>query len=253
MMPCRYHHRQYGSFSRRLVTSEQEKKTDLQLGVDLFAGPCQTSRVLCHFETRDGYTTGIGSLSWSVPDPVTLLLLARSLKHINSFLGGAHVGALGSELAAGLDQCLGLLARDFILCGTGKSDIDVADVDPWACTVNVLELVLVLCTLRQLGEGLSLDLEIGNVVDDLGSDALALGGNNGTLAVGQGDNGGSELDGLECGVLCDVARPGNGDFLSLERLLATRGVLNHVLNVCEGCQCLPRKIRAPGEEGSDSQ
>lgn len=232
---------------------KKKRETDLQLGVNLFAGPCQTSRVLCHFETRDGNTTGIGSLSWSVPDAVTLLLLARSLKHINSFLGGAHVGALSSELAAGLDQCLGLLARDFILCGTGKSDIDVADVDPWACTVNVLELVLVLCALRQLGEGLSLDLEIGNVVDDVGSDALALGGNDGTLAVGQGDNSGSELDGLECGVLCDVARPGNGDFLSLERLLATRGVLNHVLNVCKGCQCLPRVIGAPGEKDFDSQ
>jgi len=48
----------------------------LELLVDLLAGPLQALRVLCHLETRDCDTTGVGGLSGCVPDGRTLLLLS---------------------------------------------------------------------------------------------------------------------------------------------------------------------------------
>lgn len=111
---------------------------------------------------------------------------------------------------------------------------------PRACALDVLELVLVLGALAELGERLALDLEVGDVVDELGRDALVVGGDDGALGVGEGDDGGAELDGFEGGILGDVAGAGDGDSLALEGLLAGGGVLDHVLDVYTKSAILPQ-------------
>lgn len=87
----------------------------LELLVNLLRGPGQTLRVLGHLKTGDRDTTGVGGLSGSVPDGTALLLLAVSLEDIDSLLGATHVGALSDELAARLDEVLGLILRDLVL------------------------------------------------------------------------------------------------------------------------------------------
>lgn len=93
-------------------------------------------------------------------------------------------------------------------------------MDPWAGTLDVPELILVLRTLAQRRQRLSLHLQVGNVVNKFGGDALLIGGDDAALGVGEGDDGGAELDGFEGGVLGDVAGAGDGDSLAMEGLLA---------------------------------
>jgi len=206
----------------------------LELLVDLLGGPGNALAVLRHLETGNSDTTGVGGLAGSVPDGLALALLAVCLEGIDGLLCAAHVGALGDELAAGVDERLGLLAGDLVLGGRGQGDVDLAGVHPRALAFEVVELVLVLGVLGQLGQLLAVDLQVGDVVDDLGVEAGVAGGDEGALAVGERDDGAAELDDLEGGVLGDVAGAGDGDALALEGLLAAGGVLDHVLDVWRG-------------------
>lgn len=104
---------------------------------------------------------------------------------------------------------------------------------PGAGTLDVLELAAVLGAAGQLGESLAVELEVGNNVDDLRGEALLAGSDDGTLGVGERGDGTAELDDLEGGVLSDVTGTGDGNALAGERLLAARGVLDHVLNVVD--------------------
>ena len=155
-----------------------------------------------------------------------------SLEDIDGLLGAAHVGAFGDELAADGDQGLGFLARDFVLGGTGESDVDLADVGPGTGTVDVLELLVELVAGGNGGELLALNLEVGDQVDFLGGEAaLGLGEDERALAVGEGDDGTAELDDLESFELGDVAGSGECNALTGEGFLAAGDVLDHVLNV----------------------
>lgn len=108
---------------------------------------------------------------------------------------------------------------------------------PWAGTLDPLELAAVLGAVGELGELLALELDVGNDVDELGVDSLVVGGDQGTLGVGERDDGSAELDDLEGGVLGNVTGTGDGDALAGEGLLSARGVLDHVLDVlCVGNQ-----------------
>lgn len=206
----------------------------LELLVDLLGSPGDALAVLRHLETGDGNTTGIGGLAGSVPDGLARLLLAVRLEDVDRLLGAAHVGALGDELAAGGHEGLGLLFGHLVLGGGGEGDVDLADVHPGAGALDVVELVLVLGAVGELGQLLAVHLQVGDVVDEVGGDALVGGGDKSALAVGERDDGAAELDDLEGGVLGDVAGAGDGDALALERLLAAGGVLDHVLDVVDG-------------------
>lgn len=205
----------------------------LELAVNLLSSPGDALAVLRHLKTRDRDTTSVGGLAGSVPDGLALLLAAVGLEGVDGLLGAAHVGALGDELAACLDKVLGLVAGDLVLGRRGEGDVDLTGVHPGALTSDVVELVLVLGALGKLGELLAADLEVGDVVDEIGRDAGLVGGDEGTLAVGEGDDGAAKLDDLESGVLGDVAGAGDGDALALEGLLAAGGVLDHVLDVVD--------------------
>ena len=197
----------------------------LQARVDLLARPVDALRILRHLETGNGDTTGVGGLAWSVPDAVGLLLLAGRLEDVNGLLGAAHVGSLGDELAAAGDKGLGLLLADLVLGGAWKGDIDL-DVRPWALTLQELVVVVL-----EGGQWLALNLKLGNLVDILWGEVLELLGDQAAGGIGHGDDGGAELDGLESGVLGDVAGTGNGDGLALEGALL--GVGDHVINVVD--------------------
>jgi hypothetical protein len=204
----------------------------LELLVNLLGGPGDALAVLRHLQTGDSHTTGVGGLTGSVPDSRALALLAVVLEGVNSLLCAAHVGALGDELAASIDERLGLVAGDLVLGGRRKGDVDLTGVHPGTLALEVVELVLVLGVVGQLGELLAVDLEVGDVVDDVGVEAGFVGGDESSLAVGEGDDDAAELDDLEGGVLGHVSRAGDGDALALEGLLTTGGVLDHVLDVC---------------------
>lgn len=208
----------------------------LKAAVNLLSGPGDTSGVLGHLETGDSDTTGVGGLTGSVPDGSgTGVSLTVSLENIDSLLGGTHVGALGDELAASGDQSLGLVAGDLVLSGGGEGNVDLADdVGPGAGTGDVLELGAEGSDGGELGDLPTLDLDGGDGVDLLGGErALLTVEDEGTLGVGQGDDGTAELDDLEGSVLGNVAGTGDSDALAGEGLHAARGVLDHVLGVVD--------------------
>ena len=208
----------------------------LKAGVNLLTGPVDTGRVLGHLETRDGNTTSVGGLTRGVPDGSgTRVGITVGLEDIDSLLGGTHVGALSDELAASGDESLGLIAGDLVLGGGGESDIDAAgDVGPGAGTGDVLELGAEGVLGGELGDLLALDLDLSDGVDLLsGEGALLAVQDESTLGVGEGDDGATELDDLESGVLGDVSGTGDGDALTSEGFLAAGGVLDHVLDVVD--------------------
>jgi len=202
----------------------------LELLVDLLGGPAQALAVLGHLETRNGDTTGVGGLTRSVPDSLVLVLLAVCLEDVNGVLCATHVGTFSDEACAGADECLSLLLGDFVLGRAGKSDVNL-DVGPWAGPVEVLVGAVVL----EVSQGLAGNLEGGNLGDVLRGDGFAFRGEDGTLGVREGDNGGTELDGLEGGILSDVSGTGDGNSLASEGSLT--GVLDHVLNVLKKRTC----------------
>ena len=207
----------------------------LKAAVNLLGSPADAGGVLSHLQTGDGDTTGVGGLTGGVPDGGILVSLTVGLEDIDSLLCGTHVGALGDELAAGGDQSLGLVAGDLVLGSGGESDVDAAnDVGPGAGAGDVLELGAEGSLGSELGDLLTLNLDGGDGVDLLGSErALLAVEDESTLGVGQRDDGTAELDGLQGGVLGDVAGAGDGDALAGEGLLAAGGVLDHVVNVVD--------------------
>lgn len=205
----------------------------LKTTIDFLRRPAEPGRVLRHLKPRHGNTAGVSSLTGAVPDGLAALVSATvGLEDIDGGLGAAHVGALGDELAAGVDERLGFLARDLVLRGAGQGDVDGADVYPWAGTGDVLGLVAEGFRGGQAGELLALSLEVGDQVDFVRSEVVLLGGGDeGAGAVGEGDDGSAELDGFEGCVLGDVAGAGEGDALAGEGLGALADELNHVVDV----------------------
>ena len=199
----------------------------LEAVINLLLGPLDTLTVLGHLKTRDGNTTTVGSLARSVPESLGTLLLTVSLEDVNSISSAAHVGTLSDDESTSIKESLSLLLADLVLGSAGKSNVDLADVDPGAGTFNPCELVLVL----ESSQGLVLNLESSDVVDLLRSERGTFLGDESTFGVGKRDDGTAKLDDLESGVLGDVARAREGNTLALEG--AAVGVLKHVLDVVD--------------------
>ncbi|KAI6754971.1 hypothetical protein HG531_004077 [Fusarium graminearum] len=180
-----------------LKTSDEGVLHDgLEAVVDLLLGPLDTLAVLGHLKTRNGNTTTVGGLSGGVPKSLGTILLAVGLKDINGIGSAAHVGTLSNDESTSLEEGLGLLLADLVLGSTGKSNVNLANVDPRAGALNPGELVLVL----ESSQGL-------------------------------GDNGATKLDDLEGSVLGNVAGTRQSNALTLEA--AAVGVLKHVINVVD--------------------
>lgn len=144
--------------------------------------------------------------------------------------GGAmrtyHVGTLGDDLDAGLDEGLGLLARDLVLGGAGERDVDLLEESPGTRALVVGEAVLEGRLADEGGEVAAGELEGHDGLDVGLGVAGAVGGDERALGVGEGEDGAAELDDLERGVLGDVAGAGDGD----ER----RGLVERVLGAVLG-------------------
>ena len=170
-------------------------------------------------------------LTWRVPDGLALLRLAVRLKDFDGLLRAAHVAALSDELSARRDQRLSFVSGDLVLRRGREGNVDLADVGPGPGAVDVLELALEALRTGDLADGLALDFQLRDRLHLLRGDALGAGGDEAAFAVGEGDDGGAELNGFEGGVLGHVARAGDGDALAFEGLFAARGVLDHVFDV----------------------
>ena len=206
----------------------------LEAGIDLSAGPGDTSGVLSHFEAGDSDTSSIGGLSRSIPAGGSALVgLTVGFEDIDSGLSASHVGSLGNELASGGNQSLGFLARNLVLGGRRESDINLADVEPGAGALNVAELLAESLGVDDRRQLLALGLEFGNGVDLLGGEAALAVDDERALAVREGDDRATELDDLESFVLGDVAGARDGDTLASEGFLSVGNVLDHVLNIVD--------------------
>lgn len=195
--------------------------------INLLGGPGETLAILGHLETGDSDTTAVGSLTRSIPDSLALVLLAVGLEDVDGLLGAAHVGTLGDESAAGGNKTLGLLLADLVLGGRWKSNVDLADMEPGAGTLNPLESALVVVG----GKGLALDLEVGDGLDILGGDEVVTLSDQGALGVGKGKNSSTKLNALEGSVLGDVA--GTRDDNALALPVTSTVVLEHVADVVD--------------------
>ena len=199
----------------------------LETLINLRLGPVEALAVLGHLETGNGDTTAVGGLARGVPDGLALVSLAVVLEDLDSLESAAHVGTLSDELAAGSDETLSLLLGDLVLGSARKSDVDLANVEPGASTLDPLDVAVVL----EGGKGLTGLLDSHDGVDILNGDAGLASGDEGTLGVGERDDGGTELDELEGSVLGDVAGTGEGN--ALASVGASAGVLEHVADVVD--------------------
>lgn len=187
------------------------------------------SRALCK---KENGKTHVGSFSGTVPDGLVRALLALTLEDVDRFLGRGHVGTLGDVAQAGGDHRLGLVAVDLVLRRRRDRDVDLLDERPRPRALVVLEPA-------RRGEVLevsALELQVGDLLNELGREALVGLRDERTLRVGKREDDTSELNHLERGVLGNVARSGNERLLALEvfsrcGLLLSRGKTQRVPSV----------------------
>lgn len=122
---------------------------------------------------------------------------ALGLEEVDSLLGATHVGALGNVLNTSGDEGGGLLSGNLVLGGAGKGNVELGEVGPGTSSGDVLEALDV----SEVNEVTSLELELTNLGNGLGGESSGSSGDESALGVGEGEDGGAELDGLEGGVL----------------------------------------------------
>ncbi|CRH63892.1 Uncharacterised protein [Chlamydia trachomatis] len=88
----------------------------VELRVSFLERPLRTTRVLLHFQSGGGNTTGVRGFAGSVGN-------TRGLQGFNRFRGGRHVCALGDQLNAVLNQGVRGLNGEFVLSCTRQSDV----------------------------------------------------------------------------------------------------------------------------------
>lgn len=206
-----------------------------ELLVDSLGGPVDALGVLGHLESRDSDSSTVGSLGRSVPESLSLAGNTVSLVDINGLLGRSHVGSLGEELGTSGDKVLGLLLGNLVLGGGRKNNVDLSEVRPGALSLEVLEAGGeggVLSGVK-LGKVSTLELDVGDELDVGLRESLLTSGDESSLRVGKRDDLSSELDNLKSGVLSDVSGSRDGNTLSGERLLSSRGVGDHVGDVVD--------------------
>src|SRR5271154_4596723 len=111
----------------------------LQLFINLLTCPLNPLRVLCHLQPRDCNTTCIRRFAGRIPDSISFVCLPVRLENVNCFLCTTHVAALGNEFGLGLDQTLGLFTGNFVLCRAWQCNVHVTNMQPWACSADILE------------------------------------------------------------------------------------------------------------------
>jgi hypothetical protein len=156
-------------------------------------------------------------------------------------------------------------ARDLVLGSRRKGDVGVLKEGPGSLSVVVLESRLVLLVVVR--EGSVSDLEGSDGVDVLVGEALLA--DEGTLGVGEGEDGSSELHDLLGGVLGDVSRSREEDSLALPAGGLALDVLDHPGDVVDktvtgslgseraqessttGCQSQKRSRRKTGQKSNE--
>ena len=85
--------------------------------VNLFGRPLEVFGVLRHFETGNGHTTCVDSLTGSVGN-------LSGEESVDSFGLATHVRYFGNHHNLVFDEFLGVFGPNFVLGGAGKSDVN---------------------------------------------------------------------------------------------------------------------------------
>ena len=183
----------------------------LKLGVDLFGGPGKAHGVLAHLETGNRNTAGVGGLAGRKSD--------AAVEVVDGVGRAAHVRSLDDHHAAVLDEHLGVIAVEFVLDGTGESDIALdfprlAALDELGAELSGVGLDDVVVAGAELEHVINAFLSHSLFVVDV------------AVRTGDGDNLSTELNELLGGAPGDVAEAGESDRLALDVLAE---LLEHVL------------------------
>ena len=163
-----------------------------QTGVDFFFGPAQFDGVLRHFKTAHRYATGVGGFTRSVEN-----LGFEEL--FDGFGGRGHVGAFRYGEATVGQEGACIVTVDFVL--GGRRHGDVAFLVPGTCTFDIFATVF----LGIFADTTTVDVfQFEDVGQFLGVDAIGV--VDVSVAVGHGDDFGSEADEFFYGVLGYVTR-----------------------------------------------
>lgn len=157
---------------------------------------------------------------------------AGVLKNFNCLFGATHVAAFGDELDASIDEGFSLVARDFVLSGTGEGDVQMVDVSPGSGTGDIAIVFVEISRRMEIVESLPLQLQLRDLSDQCGSEALlVVPTEEKPLGIRKRHDDTAQLDDFESGVLRNVPTPTDGDLLSLECLGTVGRMRNHVSDV----------------------
>ncbi len=95
----------------------------MKFRIDFFGGPTYVHRILCHFETANGYTTGISCLTRSIKNFIFL-------KDIDSFQRARHICAFTDSDCSVLYYMFRIFFIELVLSGAWQANIDFNF--PWA-------------------------------------------------------------------------------------------------------------------------
>ena len=174
-----------------------------ELVVDLLGSPRNLLAVLGHFETADGHTACVGSLTWGVED-------ARSLELADSFGGAGHVGAFAHGYAAVGKERTCVVAVDLVLSSRGHGDVGF-DVMPGTLAGIVFAPVF----FSELAYAAAVYvLELEDVLELLVCEAF--GNHYRAVAVAHGNDLGAEFHKLHGSICGHIAAARDGYLLALD-------------------------------------
>lgn len=159
-----------------------------QLLVNFLRSPVDSLAVLGHFQTGNGNTTAVGSLTGTIPAATIGQLGVKTgvLEDSNSVQIASHVGAFSDETASTSNESLSISLVNFVLSSRGKSNINL-NVLPGAFTLEPLSLGLELTVLlKKVNQRLALKLDLSNGINVLVGETRLL--QESTLGVGEGND-----------------------------------------------------------------
>ncbi len=142
-------------------------------------------------------TYSVGSLAWSIVSSSSDTRASRCLEDIDGFLCATHVTTFSDEFCSLGDECGGFRTGDLVLGSTREGNVNLFNQRPGASAFVVFESGGKGGSSRKLGEVTTTDFEVLDGGDILGSETLAVGGEKGALRVGEGNDDGTEFDGLD--------------------------------------------------------
>lgn len=180
----------------------------LKFLINFVSGPVESLRVLRHFKSRSGDTSGVAGLTWGEKDLVLM-------EDLDSLWFTWHVGTFNNNLDSSLDELHGVHFIDFVLSSTWNGYITFLNDFPRSELIVVLGIWVLLDVFR---DSASLDVfQVKNKLKLLVINAILVIDN--TIRIGQSYDLAAEVVNLLTGILGNVTRSRNGNKLALELLV----------------------------------